>query len=104
MDVRVAATVLQTKQGAVRLAVLPRMMHNAAMTHERITRDPAILMGKPCIRGTRISVEVLMRRLAVGRAIDEIAAEFPEITREDVLAAAAYAADLVRHDGLIAAE
>jgi uncharacterized protein (DUF433 family) len=61
-------------------------------------------MGKPCIRGTRISVEVLMRRLALGRTAEEIAAEYPEITREDVLAAAACAADLVRHDGLMAAE
>jgi len=74
------------------------------MTHERIARDPAILMGKPCIRGTRISVEVIMRRLAAGLSADEITAQYPELKRDDVLAAAAYAADLLRHDGLIAAE
>lgn len=74
------------------------------MTDTRVVRDPAVLMGKPCIKGTRISVEVLMRRLATGLSADEVAGEFPEITREDVLAAAAYAADLLRHDGLAAAK
>lgn len=74
------------------------------MTDTRVVRDPAVLMGKPCIKGTRISVEVLMRRLATGLSADEVAREFPEITREDVLAAAAYAADLLRHDGLAAAK
>jgi uncharacterized protein (DUF433 family) len=74
------------------------------MSHERIFRDPAVLMGKPCIKGTRISVEVIMRRLAAGLTADQIAQEYPELTRDDVLAAAAYAADLVRHDGLVAAK
>lgn len=74
------------------------------MTHPRIARDPAILQGKPCVKGTRISVEVIMRRLSAGLSADQIALEYPEITRDDVLAAAAYAADLVRHDGLAAAE
>jgi uncharacterized protein (DUF433 family) len=74
------------------------------MAHERISRDPAILRGKPCIKGTRISVEVIMRRLSTGRTAPEIAGEYPELTAEDVLAAAAYAADLVKYDGLVAAE
>jgi uncharacterized protein (DUF433 family) len=74
------------------------------MTHERISRDPTILMGKPCIRGTRISVEVIMRRFAAGLTADQIAQEYPELTKDDVLAAAGYAADLVRHDGLVAAK
>lgn len=74
------------------------------MQHHRISRDPSILKGKPCIRGTRISVEVVMRRLAAGRTADEIAADYPELTRDDVLAAAAYAAELLRHDGLLAAK
>lgn len=70
------------------------------MAHDRISRDPNVLLGKPCIRGTRISVEVVMRRLAAGLTAEQIAAEFPELAREDVLAAAAYAADLIKHDGL----
>jgi uncharacterized protein (DUF433 family) len=74
------------------------------MTHDRISRDPAILLGKPCIKGTRVSVEVIMRRLSAGLTADQIAVEYPEITSQDVLAAAGYAADLLRHDGLAAAE
>lgn len=74
------------------------------MAHDRIIRDPSVLMGKPCIKGTRISVEVIMRRLATGLTAEQIAGQYPELTREDVLAAAAYAADLLRHDGLVAAE
>jgi uncharacterized protein (DUF433 family) len=74
------------------------------MVHDRISRDPAILLGKPCIKGTRISVEVLMRRLAAGISAEGIAAEFPEITRDDVFSAAAYAAELVKFDGLATAK
>lgn len=74
------------------------------MSHERIVRDPSVLMGKPCIKGTRISVEVIMRRLAAGLTAERIADEYPELTREDVLAAAGYAADLLRYDGLVPAE
>lgn len=61
------------------------------MAHDRISRDPSVLMGKPCIKGTRISVEVVMRRLGAGLNADQIAAAYPELTREDVLAAASYA-------------
>lgn len=74
------------------------------MAHDRISRDPSILMGKPCIKDTRISVEVIMRRLAAGLTAEEIASEYPELTRDDVLAAAAYAADVVRIDGLAPAK
>lgn len=74
------------------------------MGHERIFRDPAILLGKPCIKGTRISVEVVIRRLAQGRSVDDIVVEYPELTREDVLSAAAYAAELVKLDGLATAK
>jgi len=74
------------------------------MSDPRITRDPAILMGKPCIRGTRISVETILRRAAQGLSADAIALEYPDLTRDDVLAALAYAADYMRHDGLLAAE
>lgn len=61
-------------------------------------------MGKACIAGTRISVETVLRRIALGMSADEVAAEYPELRTEDVLAAVAYAAEVLRHDGLIAAE
>lgn len=74
------------------------------MTHARISRDPNVLMGKACIAGTRISVETVLRRISLGMSADEVAAEYPELQTEDVLAAVAYAAEVLRHDGLIAAE
>lgn len=62
----------------------------------RITSDPAICHGKPCIRGLRYSVESVLERLAGGMSIEEILADYPELEREDILAALAYAAHLVR--------
>ena len=73
------------------------------MTHERIERDPAVMTGKPVIRGTRIPVDLILREAAGGRSISEIADGHPRLTAEDVKAALAYAADFISHEGLIAA-
>ena len=62
----------------------------------RITRDPAICHGKPCIRGLRYTVESVIEWLASGMSIEEILADFPDLERNDILAALAYAAQLVR--------
>lgn len=62
----------------------------------RITRDPAICHGKPCIRGLRYTVESVLEWLASGMTIEEILADFPDLERNDILAALAYAAQLVR--------
>jgi uncharacterized protein (DUF433 family) len=56
---------------------------------DRITVDPQVLVGKPIIRGTRISVELLMDRLADGWSMEQILDSYPRVTREDVLAAIA---------------
>ncbi|HZC15996.1 MAG TPA: DUF433 domain-containing protein [Caulobacteraceae bacterium] len=74
------------------------------MTHERIHRDPKVMMGKPVIRGTRITVELLLRECAGGLTIAEITHNYPHITEADIRAALAYAADYLSHEGLIAAE
>jgi uncharacterized protein (DUF433 family) len=73
------------------------------MEHPRISRDPAIMVGKPCIKGTRITVEHVLRALSQGVTVEVVLDEYPHLTREDVLAAVAYAADYMRHEGLIAA-
>lgn len=59
---------------------------------ERITIDPAICHGKPCIRGLRYPVENVLEWLAGGMSIEEILADYEDLTREDVLAALAFAA------------
>jgi uncharacterized protein (DUF433 family) len=58
---------------------------------ERIELNPQVMLGKPVIRGTRITVEILLEKLAAGRAVEEILADYPALQREDVLAALAYA-------------
>lgn len=54
---------------------------------QRISIDPAVCFGKPCIRGTRIWVSLLLDFLAAGATIEEILADYPHLQREDVLAA-----------------
>jgi len=63
---------------------------------ERITVDPAVCHGKACIRGTRVMASVVLDNLAAGVGIEELLESYPSLTRDDVLAAMAYAADLAR--------
>jgi uncharacterized protein (DUF433 family) len=63
---------------------------------DRVTIDPAICGGKPCIRGTRIWVSLVLDQLAAGTTETELRSEYPQLTHEDVLAALAYGADRVR--------
>ena len=66
------------------------------MARTLITRDPAVLGGKACIAGTRISVEYVLELLEDGHGLDEIVAEHERLTREAVEAAIAYAREVVR--------
>ena len=61
-----------------------------------ITADPEVCHGKPCIKGTRIMVSVVLDNLAAGVTLDELLDSYPSLTREAVQAAIAYAADLAR--------
>lgn len=62
----------------------------------RITIDPAICHGKPCVRGLRYPVEVLLELLSSGMTIDEILADYEDLERDDLLAVFAFAARLAR--------
>ncbi len=72
------------------------------MEHPTITSDPKVMGGKPCIAGTRISVEVLLDHLASGESMEELLAGYPPLTEADVRAALAYAAEHLRTQGLVA--
>ncbi len=61
---------------------------------DRITIDPAICHGKPCIRGLRYPVEVILELLSSGMTIEDILADYEDLEREDILAVLAYAARL----------
>ena len=63
---------------------------------ERITVDPSVRFGKPCVRGTRITVGDVLSYLAAGMTEEQIVAEFSQLTREDIRACLAYAAERER--------
>ena len=63
---------------------------------EYITVDPEVCHGKPCVKGTRVMVSVVLDNLAAGRSPEEISESYPSVGREAILAAIAYAADLAR--------
>jgi uncharacterized protein (DUF433 family) len=63
---------------------------------ERIVIDPAVRFGKPCVRGTRISVGDVLGYLASGMTEEQILADFPELLREDIRACLTYAAERER--------
>jgi uncharacterized protein (DUF433 family) len=62
----------------------------------RIVTDPAILSGKPIVRGTRISVEFILELIVSGATADDIVQAYPHLTRDDVTAAVRYAANYLR--------
>lgn len=62
----------------------------------RITTDPTVCHGQPCVRGLRYPVEMLLELLSSGMTIDEILADYEDLERDDLLAALAYAARLSR--------
>ncbi len=71
------------------------------MVHNRIEINPAIMFGKPVIKGTRITVESVLRKLAGGMTVEEILVDHPHLTREDVYATADFAADHIAQEEII---
>jgi uncharacterized protein (DUF433 family) len=68
----------------------------------RIVSDPDILVGKPTIKGTRISVELILGWLANGWTHEMILESYPHLTREDILAALGFAAEMMREERYVA--
>jgi uncharacterized protein (DUF433 family) len=68
------------------------------MPGELIQSDPAIMMGKPVIAGTRITVELILEKLAAGETVEQLLAAHPRLTREAIRAALAFAAEALRAD------
>ena len=68
----------------------------------RIVVDPDILVGKPTVKGTRISVELILDRLSDGWTMEDMLSSYPTLTREDVLAALTFAAELFKEETFVA--
>jgi uncharacterized protein (DUF433 family) len=65
---------------------------------DRIETDPNVMLGKPVIRGTRIPVELLLRKMSQGASEVDLLDAYPRLTKDDIQAALAYAADLIAHE------
>jgi uncharacterized protein (DUF433 family) len=68
------------------------------MAEDLITSDPKVMMGKPTVAGTRITVELILEKLAAGETIEQILSEHPRLTEASVRAAIAFAVEVLRAD------
>ena len=66
------------------------------MEEPQIISDPQIMVGKPVISGTRITIELILQKLAAGQTVEQILEDYPHITREGISAALEFAAESVR--------
>jgi len=71
------------------------------MSADRIEFNPEILFGKPIIRGTRIPVELILRKLSEGASEADLLDAHPRLTRQDIQAALAFAADALAHETIV---
>lgn len=69
---------------------------------KRNVSGPDIMLGKPVGKGTRITVEFILRKMAEGMTIEELLEAYPHLTKDDVLAAVSYSADVISREELIA--
>lgn len=69
-----------------------------------ISSDPKIMMGKPTVAGTRITVESILEKLAAGESVEQVVTAHPRLTAEGVRAAIAFAAEVLRADVVYPAE
>ncbi len=63
-----------------------------------ISSDPAVLYGKPAIRGTRIGVDLILEKMAAGQTIPELLKAYPHLKEEQILACLAFAADAIKNE------
>ena len=70
---------------------------------DRITRDPAVMGGKACIRGMRVTVSMVVGQIGAGHSVDKVLADYPYLEREDVLQALRYAAWLAEEREVVLA-
>ena len=65
-------------------------------TMERITQNPSVMGGKPCIRGMRVTVGMIVAQIGAGVSVEELLTEYPYLEREDIMQALKYAASLAQ--------
>jgi uncharacterized protein (DUF433 family) len=68
---------------------------------DRIEYNPSIILGKPIIKGTRIGVEQIIRKLAEGASINDILVSYPQLVEQDILASLNFASELIANEEII---
>lgn len=68
---------------------------------DRITSDHTVMLGKPVIKGTRITVEIILKKLAEGASVDDMIEMYPHLKKEDILAALEYASAVISGEEMI---
>ena len=68
---------------------------------KKIISNPDVMLGKPIIKGTRITVELILRKMSEGMTIEELLESYPQLTSEDIFAAISYSADVIAREELI---
>lgn len=86
------------------VAPVAERCYGTRMDHDRIKSDPKVMFGKPVIAGTRITVEHVLRCLAAGERPEDIVADYPPLTLDDIRASQAFAADHLARESIFAAE
>jgi uncharacterized protein (DUF433 family) len=89
-------------EGSALAQAAPALWDNPTV-NERVVVDPSVMLGKPVIRGTRIPVELILRKLSEGASHAELLDAYPRLTAEDLRAAIRYAADVVAHEEIVPA-
>ena len=67
----------------------------------RIVTDPAVMLGKPVVKGTRITVELILRKLAEGISTEQLLVSYQHLSKDDIFAALTYASDLIANEEVI---
>jgi uncharacterized protein (DUF433 family) len=88
-------------RGSGTIVVTRRQVHDRRTT---IISNPDLMMGKPVVAGTRITVELILEKLAAGESVEDILAAHPRLNEESIRAALAFAADALRADVLYPVE
>lgn len=66
--------------------------------HDHITSDPKVMLGKPCFRGTRIPVYLILQKIAWGELVEDLLGSYPQLSPESIQAAQLFAVDAVNND------
>lgn len=70
-------------------------------TNDRIACNPDVMLGKPVIKGTRITLEILLKKLSEGTSMEELITAYPQLKKEDILAAISYSAEVISREEMI---